>query len=108
MTLGFLWLMLALKIPLIALILVVWWAIKNRPEDPPASEGGGATHTRRSLPRDSPGAGRMAARHRRPPLECARSARGRGRSSTEPLRGGGAQALIGNPLAAAAVATLGP
>ena len=38
---GFLWIMLALKIPLIALILLVWWAIKKRPEEPPASEDGG-------------------------------------------------------------------
>jgi hypothetical protein len=32
-TLGFLWIMLALKIPLIALIVLVWWAIKKRPQE---------------------------------------------------------------------------
>ena len=31
MTWGFLWLMLALKIPLAALIYLVWWAIKQEP-----------------------------------------------------------------------------
>jgi hypothetical protein len=31
-TWGFLWIMLALKIPLIALICIVWWAIKQDPE----------------------------------------------------------------------------
>ena len=40
-TWGFVWLMLALKIPLITLIVIVWWAIKKRPEEPPASEDGG-------------------------------------------------------------------
>ena len=57
MTLGFLWLMLALKIPLIALIVVVWWAIKQRPAEPPASDdrGGGSKlhhpHTPQPVPR---------------------------------------------------------
>ena len=36
MTWGFLWLMLALKIPLIGLIWIVWWAIKQEPEDAPS------------------------------------------------------------------------
>ena len=33
MTWGFLWIMVALKIPLVALICLVWWAIKQEPED---------------------------------------------------------------------------
>ena len=37
MTWGFLWLMLALKIPLAGLIWIVWWAIKQEPEDAGAS-----------------------------------------------------------------------
>ncbi len=37
MTWGFLWLMLALKIPLIGLIWIVWWAIKQEPDQPSAS-----------------------------------------------------------------------
>ena len=31
MTWGFLWIMLALKLPLAALIYIVWWAIKQEP-----------------------------------------------------------------------------
>jgi hypothetical protein len=33
--------MLALKIPLIALIVLVWWAIRQTPEEPPASDDDG-------------------------------------------------------------------
>ena len=33
MTWGFLWLMVALKIPIAALIYLVWWAVKQEPED---------------------------------------------------------------------------
>jgi hypothetical protein len=40
-TWGFLWLMLALKIPLAALIYIVWWAIKQEPEDTTSSDDGG-------------------------------------------------------------------
>ena len=36
MTWGFLWLMLALKIPLAGLIYIVWWAIKQEPEETPS------------------------------------------------------------------------
>ena len=41
MTWGFLWLMLALKIPLIGLICIVWWAIKQNPDESPPSDGDG-------------------------------------------------------------------
>lgn len=37
MTWGFLWLMFAIKIPLIALIILVWWAIRQKPEEPPSA-----------------------------------------------------------------------
>jgi nitrogen fixation-related uncharacterized protein len=37
-TWGFLWIMVALKIPLIALIFLVWWAIKQEPEDDQAEQ----------------------------------------------------------------------
>jgi hypothetical protein len=48
--------MLALKIPLLGLLWVVWWAIKQKPEDSPAKEddGGikrGRVHPRKPLPR---------------------------------------------------------
>lgn len=58
MSWGFIWLMLVLKIPLVALIWLVWWAVKQEPE--PASESrdddGGVKplhqhHPRRPLPR---------------------------------------------------------
>jgi hypothetical protein len=41
-TWGFIWLMLALKLPLAGLIYIVWWAIKQTPEDAtkPDDEGG--------------------------------------------------------------------
>ena len=57
MTWGFLWLMLALKIPLAALIYIVWWAIKQEPEDTPSSDDDGGvkrrvrTHPRKPFPR---------------------------------------------------------
>jgi hypothetical protein len=51
-TWGFLWLMLALKIPIAALIYLVWWAIKQTPEQPESSDGGGGgTKLRRAHPR---------------------------------------------------------
>jgi hypothetical protein len=40
-TWGFLWLMLALKLPLIGLICIVWWAIRQEPEETPPSDGDG-------------------------------------------------------------------
>ena len=33
MTWGLIWLMLALKIPLAGLIYIVWWAIKQEPDE---------------------------------------------------------------------------
>jgi hypothetical protein len=55
MTWGFLWLMLALKIPIAALLYLVWWAIRQTPEEAEQSSGGdGGTkvrHPRRPLPR---------------------------------------------------------
>jgi len=50
-TWGFLWLMLALKIPLAALIYIVWWAIKQEPEQPNASDDDGGVKLRRMHPR---------------------------------------------------------
>ena len=88
-TWGFVWLMLALEIPLITLIVIVWWAIKKRPEEPPASEeggGGGASFAipmRQSRLPGFPDAAPTAARHLLLPPEYARSARGHAASSTE-------------------------
>jgi hypothetical protein len=40
-TWGFIWIMVALKIPLAALIFIVWWAIKQEPEDSTSSDDDG-------------------------------------------------------------------
>jgi hypothetical protein len=55
-TWGFVWLMLALKIPLIGLLCIVWWAIKQKPEEPPSRDDDGGirrhrVHPRRPFPR---------------------------------------------------------
>jgi hypothetical protein len=49
---GFIWLMFVLKIPIVALLLIVWWAIRSEPEqtDAPGPDDGG-TKTRRRHPR---------------------------------------------------------
>jgi hypothetical protein len=51
-TWGFLWLMLALKIPLVALICLVWWAIKQEPESSPSPEDDGGIKRHRPHPRN--------------------------------------------------------
>jgi hypothetical protein len=40
---GFLWIMVGLKIPLAALLWLVWWAVRQTPEEaePPGDDGGG-------------------------------------------------------------------
>jgi hypothetical protein len=50
-TWGFLWLMLALKIPIAALIYLVWWAIKQEPEPESSDDGGGGSRRPRHHPR---------------------------------------------------------
>ncbi|MGI8902790.1 MAG: hypothetical protein ACR2IP_03845 [Solirubrobacteraceae bacterium] len=55
MTWGFIWLMLALKIPLAGLIWIVWWAIKQEPEQTPsADDDGGIKRTRPHPPKPFP------------------------------------------------------
>ena len=56
MTWGFLWLMFALKIPIVALLWIVWWAIRSEPETEQEPDGGdGGTkhprHPRQPFPR---------------------------------------------------------
>jgi hypothetical protein len=46
-TWGFIWLMLALKVPIAALIYIIWWAIKQEPEQTPPSDGDGDGGLRR-------------------------------------------------------------
>jgi hypothetical protein len=55
-TWGFLWIMLALKIPLVALLWIVWWAVRAEPEteqDPKGGDGGTKhrPHPRKPFPR---------------------------------------------------------
>jgi len=40
-TSGLLWIVVSLKLPLVALGLAVWWAIRNEPQEPPASDDEG-------------------------------------------------------------------
>jgi hypothetical protein len=51
---GFLWIMVALKIPLIALIYIVWWAIKQEPEEekPQSNDDDGGLKRHRRHPRE--------------------------------------------------------
>jgi hypothetical protein len=50
-TWGFIWLMLALKVPIAALIYIIWWAIKQDPEETPPSDGDGGQRRKRPHPR---------------------------------------------------------
>jgi hypothetical protein len=50
-TWGFLWLMLALKLPLAALIYIVWWAVKQAPDEAAPSDDDGGTKRARLHPR---------------------------------------------------------
>jgi hypothetical protein len=53
-TWGFLWLMLALKIPIAALIYIVWWAIKQEPEQSSSDDDGGVKRQRPHPPKPFP------------------------------------------------------
>jgi hypothetical protein len=46
MTWGFVWLMVILKIPLFGLLFLVWWAIRQQPEEAPAGEDDGGAKLR--------------------------------------------------------------
>jgi hypothetical protein len=50
-TWGLVWLMLALKLPLAGLIYIVWWAIKQTPDES-SSEDDGGTKRHRPHPRE--------------------------------------------------------
>jgi hypothetical protein len=49
-----LWLALALKVPIVALLYLVWWAIKDPPETMVDDDGGSADRDSRPHPRDRP------------------------------------------------------
>ncbi len=46
MSWGFLWIMIGLKIPLAALLFIVWWAIRQTPETASRSDDDGGAHRR--------------------------------------------------------------
>ena len=89
MTWGFLWLMLALKLPLAALIYLVWWAIKQEPEDTSSTDDDGGIkrqprpHPRKPFPRPPAPRSRTATRRPRRPPACAPPAPAPARSGTE-------------------------
>ncbi len=73
MTWGFLWIMLALKIPLIALIVLVWWAVRSKPEEPPTSDDdGGIKREQPHPPRPFPRRPRRGPHGDPPPVSPAR------------------------------------
>ena len=41
MPLGFIWFDIALKVPLVALVFAVWWAIRQEPDDEATDDDGG-------------------------------------------------------------------
>jgi hypothetical protein len=49
-TWGFVWLMLALKIPLAMLIYIVWWAVRQEPDAPSSDDDGGIKRRERPHP----------------------------------------------------------
>ena len=72
MTWGLIWLMFALKIPLAGLIYIVWWAIKQEPDESSSRDDDGGikrypNHPRKPFPRHP----RLAARRPRAALAAA-------------------------------------
>lgn len=51
MTWTFLYLMVALKLPIAALLYIVWWAINSEPEQQPADGNGGSERLPHAHPR---------------------------------------------------------
>jgi hypothetical protein len=63
---GFLWVMLALKIPLAMLLYIVWYAVKATPEPHPADDGDGGIGHRPDRPRPKPPVPRRRGPHGEP------------------------------------------
>ena len=89
MTWGFLWLMLALKLPIAALIYIVWWAIKQEPDEPASDDDGGIKRqpaaSAAGLPAPAPARARTGIRLRLPRPGFGPCAPRRARSVTEPV-----------------------
>ena len=89
MTWGFLWLMLALKIPLAALIYIVWWAIKQEPERGPSSRRwttAASSASRRAIRRKPFPRHPRRGPHGDPARPAGARAHRRARARTRPLR----------------------
>ena len=63
---GFLWVMLALKIPLALLLYIVWYAVKATPEPHTADDGDGGIGDRPDHPRPRPTVPRRRGPHGEP------------------------------------------
>ena len=84
MTWGFIWLMLALKLPLAGLIYIVWWAIKQEPEDAarPDEDGGVKRPPRPHPPKPFPRRPRRGPHGDPPPASPTRMRRVKARART--------------------------
>ncbi|HEX8647971.1 MAG TPA: hypothetical protein VF715_13845 [Thermoleophilaceae bacterium] len=84
---GFVWMMVVLKIPIVALLWLVWWAIKQSDmeiEQPPEGGGGSDRHPHRGGPR-RPRPPRRGP-HAEPAPAAPKRVRATGRQLTRPLR----------------------
>ncbi len=83
-TWGFLWLMLALKLPLAGLIYIVWWAIKQEPDEAtkPEDDGGIRRHERPHPIRPVPRLPRRGPHGEAPPPPPARVRTAKARART--------------------------
>jgi hypothetical protein len=81
-TATFIYLMIALKIPIVGLLYIVWWAIKQEPEPVPEPGGDGGQREQPRHPRPSRGPRPRRDPHGAPPLPApprVRSVTARGR-----------------------------
>jgi hypothetical protein len=83
MTWGFIWMAVVLKIPIVALLWLVWWAVRAEPEPAagePAEGGGGGGHSPRPRRPRSPRRGD----HAEPPPKSPPRIRAVSRSGSVP------------------------
>jgi hypothetical protein len=84
---GFVWMMVVLKLPIVALLLLVWWAVKQTDagmELPPRDDGGNDRHPHRGGPR-RPRPPRRGP-HAEPAPRAPSRVRASGRQLARPLR----------------------
>jgi hypothetical protein len=83
---GFLWIMLALKIPLAMLLWLVWWAVKQTPELDGEEHGDGGSGPRTSHPRGPAPLPSRRGPHREPAPPAPARVRATGRRARTPER----------------------